>query len=318
MLIYQGSSKDVHREGDEVIFDFTDRYSVFDWGEMPDQLSGKGAALAAMGALFFQILEKRHIPHHFLGLKGIPGETRQMRVKPVTVHWPKRLDKTWDYTFYRQRPSNCLVPLEVIFRWGAPEGSSILKRCPNLRPDVRFQRPVIEFTSKLEPEDRFLSHHEAQALASLSDSEMARLIERTTEVATHLRDVLELINCELWDGKLEWAFDAQRDFMLVDAIGLDELRVNYQGKVLSKEFLRQHYRGSAWERALAETKSFTRAQGSDFKLLCPLRPEPLPTAVKTAAETLYMSFTNDLHRALTGARLYPDQVNLNHWAREFA
>jgi phosphoribosylaminoimidazole-succinocarboxamide synthase len=32
-------------------FVFSDRYSVFDWGEMPDLVPNKGAALCLMGAL---------------------------------------------------------------------------------------------------------------------------------------------------------------------------------------------------------------------------------------------------------------------------
>ena len=31
-------------------FAFSDRYSVFDWGEMPDHIDGKGAALCVIGA----------------------------------------------------------------------------------------------------------------------------------------------------------------------------------------------------------------------------------------------------------------------------
>jgi phosphoribosylaminoimidazole-succinocarboxamide synthase len=319
MLKYRGSSKDVHLEGDAMVFDFTDRYSVFDWGEMPDQLEGKGAALAAVGALFFELLGQKGVPHHYLGLEGDRGHTRRMRVRPVEVLWPRQDREGWDYSAYVARPTGCLLPLEVIFRWGAPEGSSLLKRCPELKPGTRFQRPVVEFTTKLEPEDRFLTYAEAQLLAGLSEVEMARLIDRTTEVAIHMRDVLELVSCGLWDGKLEWAFHgATREFMLVDAIGLDEIRVDFRGQALSKEFLRRHYRGSRWECALGEAKARARAGAGDFKALCSLVPEPLPVGVKTAAQTLYTSFANDLHRAVTGTALYPEHVNLAHWAREHA
>ena len=37
-------------------FLFSDRYSVFDWGEMPDHIEGKGAALCLMGAYCFEQL----------------------------------------------------------------------------------------------------------------------------------------------------------------------------------------------------------------------------------------------------------------------
>ena len=34
-------------------FHFSDRYSVFDWGEMPDHIGAKGAALCLDGCLLF-------------------------------------------------------------------------------------------------------------------------------------------------------------------------------------------------------------------------------------------------------------------------
>jgi len=45
-------------------FRFSDRYSVFDWGEMPDLIEGKGAALCVMGAYCFERLEERGIKTH--------------------------------------------------------------------------------------------------------------------------------------------------------------------------------------------------------------------------------------------------------------
>src|SRR5688500_10605014 len=59
-LLYSGSVKDVYGVPgrDPYVFDFSDRYSIFDWGEMPDALAGKGEALAVMGDLFFRALER--------------------------------------------------------------------------------------------------------------------------------------------------------------------------------------------------------------------------------------------------------------------
>ncbi len=39
-------------------FRFSDRYSVFDWGEMPDRIGCKGEALCLMGAYCFEKLEE--------------------------------------------------------------------------------------------------------------------------------------------------------------------------------------------------------------------------------------------------------------------
>ncbi len=49
-------------------FVFSDRYSVFDWGEMPDHLAGKGRALAVMAAYNFEELERRGFRTHYRGL----------------------------------------------------------------------------------------------------------------------------------------------------------------------------------------------------------------------------------------------------------
>lgn len=331
--VYKGSSKNVIIPADRscAVFEFTNRYSIFDWGEMPDLLAKKGESLAMTGALFFEVLAKKGVNHHFMELVNEQGESlpegeisRFMKVKAVNVHRPELKDGKYDYSIYSRKPVDCLVPLEVIFRWGAPKGSSVLKRHPEIKEGTRFPRPIVEFTTKLEKGDRLLTRQEAMAIASLSEKEMNRLCDQTIQAASVLRDVLEVMGAELWDGKFEWAFtgtDEERDFMMVDAIGLDEVRVTYHGQTLSKEFLRTHYRGSAWEKALNEAKSQVK-DGEDFCAYCrdvlQQTPEFLPPSRKQAAEMMYPSFANDLHRLVRGKPLFDTSFNLAHWAREFA
>lgn len=331
--VYRGSSKNVISPATEpwAVFEFTNRYSIFDWGEMPDSLNMKGESLAMTGALFFELLGKKGIQHHFMGLVDENFEALAdastsafMKVKSVNVHRPAFSDGQYDYSFYARGPVHCLVPLEVIFRWGAPKGSSVLKRHPEIKEGTRFPRPVVEFTTKLEKGDRHVSRGEAMAIAGMSEKEMQRLTDLTVQAATHLRDVIEILGGELWDGKFEWAFsgtDEDRDFMMVDAIGLDEIRVTYQGQTLSKELLRSYYRGSPWEKALAEAKQ-RALHGADFVRICRedlgQTPAPLTPAVRQAAEMMYLSFVNDLHRLVRGTHLYDSTLNLAHWAREFA
>lgn len=54
-------------------FHFSDRYSVFDWGEMPDQIEGKGSALCLMGAYCFERLEEKEVKTHYRGLVNESG-----------------------------------------------------------------------------------------------------------------------------------------------------------------------------------------------------------------------------------------------------
>src|SRR6056297_1208624 len=49
-------------------FVFTDDYSVFDWGKMPDTIPNKGASLCSMGAFNFELLEDEGVPTHYRGV----------------------------------------------------------------------------------------------------------------------------------------------------------------------------------------------------------------------------------------------------------
>jgi phosphoribosylaminoimidazole-succinocarboxamide synthase len=133
-------------------FVFSDRYSVFDWGEMPDHIPDKGRALAVMAAFNFEQLERRGIRTHYQGLVSASGKlvrfddltensgglaTMQVslaRVYPPIVRefWTgERVEVRYDYTFFerhRGRINNYLVGLEIIFRNGLPLGSSVFKR----------------------------------------------------------------------------------------------------------------------------------------------------------------------------------------------
>jgi phosphoribosylaminoimidazole-succinocarboxamide synthase len=133
-------------------FVFSDRYSVFDWGEMPDHITGKGRALAAMAAFNFEQLERRGIRTHYQGLVGSSGKLVRfddlaegsgglatMQVSLARVYRPivrefrsgDRTEVRYDYTFFqhhRGRINNYLVGLEIIFRNGLPLGSSVFKR----------------------------------------------------------------------------------------------------------------------------------------------------------------------------------------------
>ena len=62
----------------EGVFVFSDRYSVFDWGEMPDHIAGKGAALAMMAAFNFEWLKQRGIASHYIGMLDEHDAVRQL------------------------------------------------------------------------------------------------------------------------------------------------------------------------------------------------------------------------------------------------
>lgn len=332
-LLYQGSVKNLFESKEDILFEFSDRYSLFDWGEMPDHLENKGQALAMMGALFFKEVEKHQIPHHFISLSDKTGQqldwtpTSFLKVKKVSVTRPPKLENGYDYSFYKSTPQAGLVPLEVMFRFGAGSGSSLAKRVQQnpalmsqwnlnkLEEGKLWDLPLIDFSTKLEKGDRYLTHTEAQELAGLNPTEFSTLVESTTKVALILRNIFNDLGMELWDGKLEWGFTpgADRGFMLVDSIGLDELRLQKNGKSLSKEFLREYYRATPWFKQLTTAKDIAERTGQDFKKLCNEEPPHLLPEQKDLATSLYLSFTNDLAMRVIGKTIFDPKFTLKNW-----
>ena len=332
-LLYQGSVKNLLASKEDILFEFSDRYSLFDWGEMPDHLEQKGEALAMMGALFFAEMDKHEIPHHFISLSDKNGKqldwtpTSFLKVKKVSVVRPPKLVSGYDYSFYKTCPQEGLVPLEVMFRFGAGSGSSLTKRVqqnPNLLSQWNLNKleegklwdlPLIDFSTKLEKGDRYLTHTEAQELAGLNTTEFLKLVDLTTRVALVLRNTFNDMGLELWDGKLEWAFmpGENRSFMLVDSIGLDELRLQKNGKSLSKEFLREYYRSTLWFNHLSSAKVLAEKTGQDFKELCKDQPPHLAPFQKDLATSLYLSFTNDLAMRVIGKTIFDKKFSLKNW-----
>jgi phosphoribosylaminoimidazole-succinocarboxamide synthase len=59
ILKYTGSVKNVWKsppDPEHLWFEYTDDYSVFDWGKMPDKIANKGKSLSLLGAYFFRLL----------------------------------------------------------------------------------------------------------------------------------------------------------------------------------------------------------------------------------------------------------------------
>ncbi|HAV42941.1 TPA: phosphoribosylaminoimidazolesuccinocarboxamide synthase, partial [bacterium] len=123
-------------------FHFSDRYSIFDWGEMPDQIENKGASLCIMGAYCFEKLEEQGIKTHYRGVLDQNGNlvktddlrvpTTIMEINLVRVIPPEPIQKNdvlrYDYQAYTPNLTNFVIPLEIIYRNSLPEGSSIFKR----------------------------------------------------------------------------------------------------------------------------------------------------------------------------------------------
>jgi phosphoribosylaminoimidazole-succinocarboxamide synthase len=304
-------------------FLFSDRYSVFDWGEMPDHIEGKGAALCLMGAYCFEQLEKVGVKTHYKGLVDANGKAVKvdelkapsniMEVDLVNVYRPKTTvansKLVHDYSVYTSALKNCLIPLEIIYRNGLPEGSSVFKRLAQgkvtlkdlglyhtPKPGETLSEPIFDVSTKLEETDRYVTWAEAQKIAGLSDQELAdvkAVLLKADETITKAASNAGLKN---EDGKIELAFDDKRKLILVDVLGtLDECRFTYGGVHVSKEVARQFYKKTAWYNDLEQAKKNAETKGvQDWKSLCMSLPPKLDPKLKTIISQMYMAAANEM------------------------
>jgi phosphoribosylaminoimidazole-succinocarboxamide synthase len=284
-------------------------------------------------------LRQNGLKHHCIGLideKKKPLAADQcsnlLAVRPVDVHDPSFIVQggvlRWDYEWYQTRPINTLVPLEVIFRFGVPVGSSLLSRTKDekYRLEIgldkvphsgdRFNNPIIELSTKLETSDRYLDYQEAKLIAGLSEEEFSGLLDLTKILALRLKDLFAKLDIELWDGKFEFAFSPDRSFMLVDSIGPDELRLIYKRKQLSKESLRLCYRDSKWYQAVNNAKKIAEQRNStEWKKICieelHQKPEKLDPKIRNNFSMMYQSLANKLGKTYLGKEVFPSVDELS-------
>ncbi len=315
-------------------FVFSDRYSVFDWGEMPDRIGGKGAALCLMGAYCFEQLEKIGIKSHYRGLVNDKGKTVKtselttpssiMEVCIANVYKPKTsvVDGkiVHDYSFYTPKLTNCLIPLEIIYRNGLPEGSSVFKRLAQgkitlqdlgldhqPKPGESLAKPIFDVSTKLEETDRYVSWGEAQKMAGLTNQELGEIKDVLLKVDELITKIASRAGLKNEDGKIELAFDDKRNLMVVDVTGtLDECRFTYDGVHVSKEIARQFYKRTPWYADLEQAKKDGEARGiADWKSLCKSQPPKLNPKLKTIISQMYMAAANEMtnHKLFNAPKL---------------
>ena len=304
-------------------FHFSDRYSVFDWGEMPDHIDGKGAALCLMGAYCFEWLETEGVKTHYRGLVDNNGQvvtfeelkapTSTMEVNIVNVYNPAMREVegkvVYDYSRYTPNLKNCLIPLEIIYRNGLPEGSSVFKRLAegkitlkdlgidhNPCPGERFTKPIFDVSTKLEEADRYVTWDEAKKIAGLTTHEVADVKAVLSKVDDAINRIASNAGLENEDGKIELGFNSERRLMIVDVVGtLDECRFTYDGVHVSKEVARQFYKKTSWYGNVEEAKKTAETQGAlNWKALCKSLPPELDAPLKTVISEMYMAAANEL------------------------
>ncbi len=296
-------------------FVFSDRYSVFDWGEMPDHIAQKGSALCLTAAYFFEKIEQERIMTHYLGLveneevkslSTISQPTNILATKLYRVLKPQLTEKNnYNYRFYKQEVGNFLIPLEIIYRNTLPAGSSIFNRLKagNIKLEdlglesfpeegIELQKPYLDVSTKLEATDRYLNWREAQEISQLSHQKISEINAITLRINQMISKEVQKIGLKNEDGKLEFALDNEQNVVLIDVVGtLDECRFTYRGIPVSKEIARLYYRQSRWYQDIVKAKE---KDPTNWKKLVKEKPQPLPPRLKLLLSWLYCAFTNEL------------------------
>lgn len=289
------STKNVHviepptprREGVGV-FEYTDHYTVFHYGRMPNAIPGKGEAVCRMAAFNFRLLDEAGVRTHFR--RFIPPNRIEFTLArlPDTAARPRT-----------PASGNYLLPLQVLFRNELPPGSSVHRRLADgdLAPaDVgleavplvgeKLKRPLIEYATTREDVNRFLTPAEAQYLAGLDDEQFQTLRETTLTVNTVLTGHADSVGLSHCDGKAEYLMSSDQQLVLADSPGTpDESRLMLDGVHVGKQILRDWYVASGNEiptgKLIADGVPCNRWP----------RPVPLPRE--------FLPVMTDLYRALS-------------------
>lgn len=210
-------------------------------------------------------------------------------IKPVRVSW--RGNHLWDYSEC-YRADKYVVPLENIVRIGVTSGSSIYKNYLKLSDGSRksylkelgieqeelipwtvFAKPVVDFTTKYEPEDRSLSWQEALYISGNNGKTLLDIIKMSILGGLLVARFFNKIGLFLWDLKWEIARDGA-NLVFVDTIDTDSIRVttktNYKNKDyymhFNKQSMRDYYKimHAPWFAATQAAKAAALQSGKSF------------------------------------------------------
>jgi phosphoribosylaminoimidazole-succinocarboxamide synthase len=253
-LLQVGKVKEVYATEDpEVLeFVFTDKISVFD-KVIPSLIPDKGETLCRTSVHWFEKAKDAGVRSHFIKL--VAGN--RMRVKKVTI--------IRDYGKINTKTTNYLIPLEAICRYYLAGSLHDRVKTGRLKAEElgfragyqpkygeRLPEPHFEVTTKLETVDRKITVDEALRIAGLLKEEFEGLRKAVLKVDDLIAREVEKRGLLHADGKKEFAFDKDRNLMLIDTFGTaDEDRFwdkaiwEEKGECveLSKEFVRKYYRG---------------------------------------------------------------------------
>ena len=216
-LLYEGKAKKLFITEDPQILrvEYKDDATAFN-GKKFDRLKGKGHLNNAITVFFFEYLETKDIPSHFV--RKI-SETEQL-VRRVKI-----------------------IPLEVVVRNVA--AGSLSKRI-GWEEGKDLPHPIVEFYYKEDDlGDPLLSEEHIRLLELASEAQIEELKKRGLAVNEALKSLMLSKGIRLIDFKLEFGLDQKGEILLADEISPDTCRFwdIESGKILDKDRFRRDLGG---------------------------------------------------------------------------
>ena len=216
-LLYEGKAKKLFITEDPQILrvEYKDDATAFN-GKKFDLLRDKGRLNNAITVFFFEHLETKNIPSHFV--RKI-SETEQL-VRRVKI-----------------------IPLEVVVRNVA--AGSLSKRI-GWEEGKELPHPIVEFYYKDDDlGDPLLAEEHIRLLELASEAQIEELKKRGLAVNEALKSLMLSKGIRLIDFKLEFGLDQKGEILLADEISPDTCRFwdIESGKILDKDRFRRDLGG---------------------------------------------------------------------------
>ena len=216
-LLYEGKAKKLFITEDPQILrvEYKDDATAFN-GKKFDRLRDKGRLNNAITVFFFEHLDTKDIPSHFV--RKI-SETEQL-VRRVKI-----------------------IPLEVVVRNVA--AGSLSKRI-GWEEGKELPHPIVEFYYKDDDlGDPLLAEEHIRLLELASEAEIEELKKRGLAVNEALKSLMLSKGIRLIDFKLEFGLDQKGEILLADEISPDTCRFwdIESGKILDKDRFRRDLGG---------------------------------------------------------------------------
>lgn len=270
------------------VFEYTDHYTVFHYGRMPDPIPGKGEAIAHMAAFTFTMLEAAGVPTHF-----------RRFIAPNRIEFDLARVPGPDTGPLTPNAGPYLVPVQVLIRTELPPGSSVHRRLAAgtltlaelgltslPADDQRLERPFVEYATMLEDVNRYVSAPEAQRLAALSDEQFQTMHDTAIAVDQVLTEHSNKVGLRHCDGKVEFLVSSDARLVVADSPGTpDESRLMFGGVHCGKQILRDWYVANRLE-VPVDALIHDSVPRSHWPQPAPLPPEFVPVM-------------SDLYRALS-------------------